>query len=732
MRRLHKVARCLETCLRGPPFKLLLGLLALVLILFPYPVPSYTEVLRGFDSNLVALDPRGNLPSQGKISLSHDLLVIDTVPQSQPTAHIITSFMPFKVQFDFEVSRKNGTVFPVQFQVWNPATKNAYGILFDANSSAIVAVYLEGGILVFQEVLGTYVVGQTYHATITAVIGKSVEYSLYHDNQEMKSLLSTGQILLEFRLSLSFFSTSFAGFATTTFSGLSVERQNLARYFSIYYANPVLSILYLGTVVSSVLFYLPSASRTLRSILRAIFRNARGIPKLLTASVLAILSVYIPLFGYGNLPFDMFSTRQWAYILASYGLGQFLPISFFTTSALIHGAPYQDIGYPYPPLLIPGYYFLGLVYRIMFSSSAFSDYQFEFLYKLALTAFLVTIVMVVTRGSSVQPSKKALAYSVFFALSPGIILDIAVWGQVDVILSLLLLCGSLFVLKNRPSPAFLFLGLALLTKQTALIPGAILGTIMIRRFGLRKSIEGSALIVTSWLILFTPFFLSGFSPAGLYLPTLNKASEFAAPVASADVAISRGALSIWTLGSALIGFKDQQIYWASDLYPVFGGLTIQNIGTILTIAMTGILALTVLRAPRTSLRKDVVMSAIAVACIIQAVLPTRADSRFLFFALLFLIMSALMAGPRRKRGLVFSIAAVSSSLFVGIFGALVLTAKVFHPDLMRNLLPEANFLNSAFLFLFLNNYTVALLSGLNLLALALSLRWYLTRIYEVP
>ncbi|MGQ9623558.1 MAG: hypothetical protein ACUVTO_09075 [Candidatus Caldatribacteriaceae bacterium] len=128
---------------------------------------------------------------------------------------------------------------------------------------------------------------------------------------------------------------------------------------------------------------------------------------------------------------------------------------------------FSDVYVDYPP----GYlYVLALLeYLKSFLGIADGSPLFLLLKLPAILADLALAFLFFFVGKERLGEGRALAVAAFFALNPAIILDSALWGQVDSIFVFPLFVGVLLLIEGKPELSSLFFALSILVKPQALV-----------------------------------------------------------------------------------------------------------------------------------------------------------------------------------------------------------------------------------------------------------------------
>lgn len=147
------------------------ALLMLGLVLVPinfWHRPANDAVYQGFDPSLVYINKRGGAPAEGVVQVSRDSLKLTAMPNSNPSVHLVTSTMDYKVAMDVRILEGQEGTTPLHIKVWSPRVQIALSLIFGpAPQYQVVASAVQGQTVIKQEVLGTYSPGQSYHLEIS-------------------------------------------------------------------------------------------------------------------------------------------------------------------------------------------------------------------------------------------------------------------------------------------------------------------------------------------------------------------------------------------------------------------------------------------------------------------------------------------------------------------------------------------------------------------------------------
>ena len=263
----------------------------------------------------------------------------------------------------------------------------------------------------------------------------------------------------------------------------------------------------------------------------------------------------------------------------------------------------------------PGYLYILSVLGFLKNLLPITDFSFYLLLKIpAIVSELVIGLILYKEFKKKFSEKLALLASAFILLNPALIFNSSIWGQIDGILTLLMLIAVITLKKNNLIFSSVFFGLALLTKPQALALIPLFAVFLATNLKLSTLLK---LLVPGLLVIFIlslPFFPNQ-TFINLILHIGNTANEY--PYNSINAYNLWGAVGFW--------IKDNTI-WSNFSY--------QSWGYILLIIYWIIVAYFYFK------RKLSLYTVSALATMGFFFLPTRVHERYLYPALVFLIITA--------------------------------------------------------------------------------------------
>lgn len=279
----------------------------------------------------------------------------------------------------------------------------------------------------------------------------------------------------------------------------------------------------------------------------------------------------------------------------------------------------------------------------------------------SLTALLLTVVLIYRWARLYGGTGHAALIAGLYAVAPPVWINVAWWGQVDVLLTLPMAASIVLLDRWRGRVSWLCWATALLIKSQAIILTPLLYAATLRRYGPRGLVEGSLLTLTLIVIGSAPFVLIGEGP-GLYQAAIGSVGRF--PQAT------NRAYNLWWLvvGDQLVS---DQTMWA--------GLSYRSIGFLLLGAVALLVMLAVLRNPGGPQRA----LGAAVLALAFFVLPTQIHERYVFFVMPFLLLAT---AAELRLLLPFGVIVITSTL--NILGAIGGFAPALTRAIRASPLPE--------------------------------------------
>lgn len=148
-----------------------------ILIIIPaefWNPPTHDSIYEGFDENLIFMDAGGNFPNNGLIEVTNNTMKITTVPNSQPTIHLVTTpFDNFQIEFDVRILDNAPFSSPLKIGLWSPRSGSGYFVDFESSPTNLISTklvtdglaskILEGGEIIGNSPIFNYNLDQKYH-----------------------------------------------------------------------------------------------------------------------------------------------------------------------------------------------------------------------------------------------------------------------------------------------------------------------------------------------------------------------------------------------------------------------------------------------------------------------------------------------------------------------------------------------------------------------------------------
>jgi len=719
------------------------ALFILLIIFFTsFTYPENQLIIHGFDPNLIEIHKKG---TGAIVSANYDYLNLTTFPNTRAFVTIITTPTSFTFEIDAKVIEQMGPCLPLQISIWEPKTMSAFGIWFSSPQSTM-HFGVQSGHLKWDvtKPVTRYTVGNTYYFRVSYVRGSSVLFTISNSTWSYNYKIENASVLYQSEVSLSLSSDAQAcsGFSKTLFNNF-IFTLPTQYYYSHFISNHNFYYAIYSVIFSAIaIFYLKDIYNLMKCIVR-FFRKTlfcwinHNKREMLILFVIFVSSfcLQVALFPVGGHKYDIFVQGLASYILTHYGFHHLYPLSLITPSGRVNSElPFISGSYTYPPL--PSYilFLVGTISKLTCSTFEIDGFYLEYLIKFVWTifvnvnGFLIYIFM--------RKNKLSFCVSVLlllsYVLNPGVLLDSSIWGQLDSFLTFLFLMMILTLDSNRPTLSWIFMSLALLTKQTAVVPVLFTALLLLKNFGFHKFIMGISVAVTTSFIFLVPFLFSKYSPFFFFNLTLGERilnvirpdpTQFLNP----DVSIF--AFNIWPI---II----QKMYSQSSLYRFFTPdslltpirVRLVTLGAILFLMVfvsVIILIIILERIKHCKISQFYIFFLIVFALYL---LPTRMHERHFYFVIPFLIMSYLWI--KDKKFFRISFILLSFTFSVSLYLSLIQSA-IWVPEFNFLFHPSNNYISQLFYQTFLSDLGITFLCTLNILFFALSLIYIFIRCSKI-
>lgn len=154
--------------------------------------------------------------------------------------------------------------------------------------------------------------------------------------------------------------------------------------------------------------------------------------------------------GFGN---DTACFSAWADRMYSVGPGEFYSLDFFTD---------------YPPGFMYVLYIIGAI-RSVFGIATYSGVHLLLLKLPAILCDLAGAYLLYREGLQKLRPQNALILTAAYLFNPAVILNSSLWGQVDSVFTLTVVCMCLALMRGKMLPAYLSFGIGVLLKPQTLV-----------------------------------------------------------------------------------------------------------------------------------------------------------------------------------------------------------------------------------------------------------------------
>ncbi len=227
----------------------------------------------------------------------------------------------------------------------------------------------------------------------------------------------------------------------------------------------------------------------------------------------------------------------------------------------------------------------------------------------------------VSQPANVLPAAFA---ALCYVLTPAIIFNSAIWGQIDASFTFFMLLAVALLLRGSAEGAVASYVIAFLVKPQAISLAPVLGIVLLMRYPMKRWLTAGAIGIILAYSLLLPFF--GLNAFGRLITLLSKSVE-TYPYTSLFT------YNLW----GIYGF------WKDDTVPIGAGITLRSLGTILYLG--GIIYGTVLlvrRLRRTHSDALTIFFFATYFTFLPVMVLTRMHERYLYPVLPFLMIFAFV------------------------------------------------------------------------------------------
>jgi Gpi18-like mannosyltransferase len=301
---------------------------------------------------------------------------------------------------------------------------------------------------------------------------------------------------------------------------------------------------------------------------------------------------------------------EWMESVRMYGLGE---------------AYLQNQSINYPPLFL----FLMGIYGRFAAWAGFAPQAGALSFKYLLIGIDTAAILLAAKltGRMVSPDRRAFVL-VLFALNPALMADSAVWGQVDMLHSILM-AFAVLLLRNRPWLSGMVYAAALLTKFQAVVIAPVFGVWLLLEW-----IRGRRIRPLLW---WASGFAVPWAAAAAYFSSTGSLGSMVAQAYTGAVGFyttaTMNAMNIWFY---VIGVRPD----TSDTEAIFAGLTMRNLGFLLLFAAVVVVCVYMVIAANRDGGSAFLLKASALLSFAFFMLPTEIHERYSIPALVFAILLA--------------------------------------------------------------------------------------------
>ncbi|MBI2337804.1 glycosyltransferase family 39 protein [Candidatus Daviesbacteria bacterium] len=261
----------------------------------------------------------------------------------------------------------------------------------------------------------------------------------------------------------------------------------------------------------------------------------------------------------------------------------------------------------------PGYLYILSILGFLKNHLQIPDNQFYLLLKLpAIIAELILGLLIYKEARKFVSEKLAFLAFCLVLFQPALIFNSSIWGQVDSVLTLFMLIAVIALIRNNLILSSISFGISLLVKPQAIALIPLFAIFLVNHFKLSNLIKLLLPALSAIFILTFPFF-SDQTLINLSKHILNTANEYSYT--------SINAYNLW----GTVGF------WIPDV-TVWNSISYQNWGYILLTSYWIVITYLYFR------KRLSIYAVAALATLGFFFLPTRVHERYLYPALVFLVL----------------------------------------------------------------------------------------------
>ena len=190
---------------------------------------------------------------------------------------------------------------------------------------------------------------------------------------------------------------------------------------------------------------------------------------------------------------DLYYFGQWLNAAADRG-----PRSFYSTNWGDYGVLFCD----YVPFNAYIFWVFGSLAKAL---SLFGTPYINYITKLIPTIFdAATVLMIFAFVRKRFDFRAALVTAALYAFNPAVILDSAVWGQMDAVYTFFLLLSLMLMLKSKPKLSAVVFAIALLTKPQSIALAPLLIFLILKKYGWRQMVTALLTVTATVFAVIVP------------------------------------------------------------------------------------------------------------------------------------------------------------------------------------------------------------------------------------
>jgi Gpi18-like mannosyltransferase len=603
-------------------------------------------------------------------------------------------------------------VFPLSIHLWDTSTYKQVILRFTSDGNIEFVDSVE------KHNINKYTIGEKYHIRIFSSRNKPISIGI--SSSDWEKIAEAKQPFNGLYTALTVSSEAFDAASIVELYNLTVSFPNSQKPVTdlwAYSGSIFLFSIYVAIIISLIILLLYKLLSRKSSEKVKDFTSLPALNRQRIITILLVIAVVLTsafLFPLGNHPFDWYSQTIASYVASVYGLDAIYSVTNIISSAYPHnGNPFVHIGFAYGPVYADYFWFIGLLYRLITSSVDFFTFYFEALFKSFQIGFAIVsglIIYCILKRKNVG-FLEAVTAMLLFTLNPAVLFDLAIWGQTEGLLIMLLLLSALFLELDKPTLAWIFIAFAFLTKTTAVPLAFFMAIFAFKKFGLRGSITPLSRGIIAAFVASSPLLLAGYSPSILYSVVLGKALGAEMYLKETGI-VTLDTFNIWPLVTYFLGASgDQRFLYHSTPIMV-------RIGQMFYLLITiNLMIRVVFDKDRTDHGWNyLVLATVAVS---MPLFVIAAISRYFLLALPFIILSSKVIN---RRIYYYLITVFSFTTFISLYGVMAMhTIRWPGAIAPENFIPSKHPLNQLIVLLFTNDMFITISSLLNIIGFILLL-----------